>query len=138
MTAALAIGGFRSLDTDNDGVINSHDLISAFASVAGVGYEEAVEATKLIITQADKANAERDGKITFVELISVLSQDMMSFDQFLEYMASRNALGYKAPKGVNVRMSKEEFEKIRASAYPEKKWSDGSLPAPTKLPALNA
>ena len=41
MTAALAVGSFLMLDEDKDGVISAGDIISSFARVGGVTYEQA-------------------------------------------------------------------------------------------------
>lgn len=148
MTAALAATTFLGLDSDGDGVISARDLVDAFSHVGGVSYAQACEMARLIVAEGDsmagggwgtssrrstresakgelEGRAEAmasgaDGKLNFVEYCSVMAQDMMPFDQLLEYMderAGRRAASLKAhgehESSDDVGMSELEFNAAR-------------------------
>ena len=50
MGAALAVGSFLMLDSDRDGVISANDIISAFARVGGVSYEQVTWHSPLLLS----------------------------------------------------------------------------------------
>jgi hypothetical protein len=116
MLSALAVGSFRSLDTDGDGVVDAENLVSAFARVGGITFEEAVEMTKLIMHKGDRDAGLSDGRLTFTEFCSVLSGDHMGFDQLLRYMNERHCQG--TDQGgfmkLDLKIDRAQFEELRA------------------------
>jgi len=119
MLSALAVGSFRSLDTDGDGVVDAENLVSAFARVGGITFEEAVEMTKLIMHKGDRDAGLSDGRLTFTEFCSVLSGDHMGFDQLLRYMNERHCQG--TDQGgfmkLDLKIDRAQFEELRAEHF---------------------
>ena len=142
MTAALAASSFLALDKDRDGVISASDIINAFSSVGGISYQQACEMARLIIVQGDLAHhaaggtggtgaVAGDGKLNFVEYVSVLAQDMMPLDQLLVHMdelaeqrrragkrleqPAGSGGGHSGDDGVQLGVSQREFEASRRS-----------------------
>lgn len=67
MNAVFAVASFCALDVDGDGIVDAKDIVRAFAKVGGVSHDEACEMAKLIMFKGDRANKERDGKLSFTE-----------------------------------------------------------------------
>ena len=118
MYGALAVGSFKLLDADGDGQVDAADIVKAFARVEGISFIEAQEIAKLIMAKGDRSEGKRDGKLSFAEFVSVLSQDMMPFDQLLTFMNVRAELGLGSDQPESG-VSQAVFEEIRAEAKGE-------------------
>ena len=129
MNAVFAVASFRQLDKDNDGVVDAEDIVSAFAKVGGVGYEEAVEMAKLIMFRGDRGDSAADGKLTFTEFVSVIAQDTMPFSQLLDYMAERKRLNLSEHIPLNL-------NGLNAERYDDLREKEGFERAPAGAPAV--
>ena len=116
MLSALSVGSYKTLDSDADGLIDMKDIVRAFARVDGISFEQSTEIAGLIMEKGDagKRSNAGDGKLSFAEFVSVLSQDMMPFHTMLGYMDERAARRAEKPsRQLELGIDKSEFEGIR-------------------------
>jgi len=136
MRAVFAVASFHALDVDADGVIDAHDIVSAFAKVGGVTHTEACEMAKLIMHTGDRSGGERDGKLSFPEFVSVISQDLMPFSMLLTHMDERARLGQSEHMALDLRHPDGELNAAKYDDIHTKMGYKAHLPADDLDPAV--
>jgi len=89
LRAAVAVGLFKSLDVDGDGVLDVNDLETVMLSSGSVDEEQASRIANTIMRVGDQdGGGDGKGTLSFVEFATLLDQDQVPFNRYLDLSKS--------------------------------------------------